>query len=57
MADPLVGTLRNTAGYMGMRWGGSLLGLGNAPGTVRGDTEALASADTFFAKEGASLTL
>lgn len=55
MADPLVGTLRNCASYMGMHWGGALLGLGNAPGTVLGDTDALSTARTFFADDRASL--
>ncbi len=48
LADPLVGTLRNTADYMGMHWGGSLLGYGNAPGQVLTDTDALRNAASFF---------
>jgi multimeric flavodoxin WrbA len=51
VADPLVGTLRNSAAYMGMRFGGVLLGNGSKPGDVRSDTEALAAAKTFFARE------
>ena len=50
LADPLVGTLRNTADYMGMHWGGSLLGYGNAPGQVLTDTDALRNAASFFAQ-------
>ncbi|MFE1878234.1 flavodoxin family protein [Streptomyces diastatochromogenes] len=51
VADPLVGTLNNSAAYMGMRFGGVLLGNGSAPGDVRKDTDALARAKTFFAQE------
>lgn len=48
-ADPLLGTLRNCADYLGMRWGGTLLGNATAPGEVHADVEALASARSFFA--------
>ncbi|MFE9443260.1 flavodoxin family protein [Streptomyces sp. NPDC006602] len=51
VADPLVGTLSNSAAYMGMRFGGVLLGNGSKPGDVLKDTEALARAKTFFAGE------
>ncbi|MDQ0992407.1 multimeric flavodoxin WrbA [Streptomyces sp. V3I7] len=51
VADPLVGTLSNTAAFMKMRFGGVLLGNGSAPGDVLKDTEALARAKTFFARE------
>ncbi|MCL8016495.1 flavodoxin family protein [Streptomyces sp. AS02] len=51
VADPLVGTLTNSAAYMGMRFGGVLLGNGSKPGDVLRDTEALAQAKTFFARE------
>jgi multimeric flavodoxin WrbA len=51
VADPLIGTLNHSAAYMGMRFGGVLLGNGSKPGDVRGDTEALARAKTFFAQE------
>ncbi|MFI9175399.1 flavodoxin family protein [Streptomyces lincolnensis] len=51
VADPLVGTLNNSAAYMGMRFGGVLLGNGSKPGDVLNDTEALARAKTFFARE------
>jgi multimeric flavodoxin WrbA len=50
-ADPLVGTLNNSAAYMGMRFGGVLLGNGSKPGDVLADTEALTRAKTFFAQE------
>ncbi|GGV18235.1 flavodoxin [Streptomyces filipinensis] len=51
VADPYVGTLNNSAAYMGMRFGGVLLGNGSAPGDVLKDTEALARAKSFFAQE------
>ncbi|MEU5892892.1 NAD(P)H-dependent oxidoreductase [Streptomyces sp. NPDC047461] len=51
VADPLIGTLHHSAAYMGMRFGGVLLGNGSKPGDVLGDTEALARAKTFFAQE------
>ncbi|MFD9316762.1 flavodoxin family protein [Streptomyces sp. NPDC060053] len=51
VADPLVGTLNNSAAYMGMSFGGVLLGNGSKPGDVLGDTEALTRAKTFFAGE------
>ena len=51
VADPLVGTLNNSAAYMRMRFGGVLLGNGSKPGDVLRDTEALARAKTFFAQE------
>jgi hypothetical protein len=47
--EPLVGTLRLTADYLGMGWGGVLLGRGNRPGDVMQDAAALAAARTFFA--------
>jgi multimeric flavodoxin WrbA len=51
VADPLVGTLNNSAAYMGMRFGGVLLGNGSKPGDVLKDTEALARAKAFFAQD------
>ena len=51
VADPLVGTLSNSAAYLRMRFGGVLLGNGSKPGDVLGDTEALARAKTFFAQD------
>jgi len=51
VADPLVGTLNNTAAYMRMRFGGVLLGNGSRPGDVLRDTEALDRAGTFFAQD------
>jgi hypothetical protein len=46
--EPLVGTLRLTADYLAMGWGGVLLGRGNRPGDVMADGAALAAARTFF---------
>ncbi|GAA3053793.1 flavodoxin family protein [Streptomyces glomeratus] len=51
VAEPLVGTLNNSAAYMGMRFGGVLLGNGSKPGDVLRDTEALDRARTFFGRE------
>lgn len=51
VADPLVGTLNHSAAYLGMRFGGVLLGNGSKPGDVLTDTAALARAKTFFARE------
>ncbi|MFC8096605.1 flavodoxin family protein [Streptomyces sp. NPDC057301] len=51
VADPLVGTLSNSAAYMRMRFGGVLLGNGSKPGDVLNDAEALSRAKTFFAQE------
>ncbi|MFE9767792.1 flavodoxin family protein [Streptomyces sp. NPDC005808] len=51
VADPLIGTLNHSAAYMGMRFGGVLLGNGSKPGDVLDDTEALARAKTFFAEQ------
>ncbi|MFG1668113.1 flavodoxin family protein [Streptomyces sp. Y7] len=51
VADPLVGTLSNSAAYMKMRFGGVLLGNGSKPGDVLADAEALARAKTFFAQD------
>ncbi|MFE9536167.1 flavodoxin family protein [Streptomyces sp. NPDC006691] len=47
-ADPLVGTLRNSAAYLGLDWGGVLLGSAVQPGEIAQDTEAVARAKTFF---------
>ncbi len=49
LADPLFATLRHSAGYMSMRWGGTLLGFANRPGDIEADAEACAAAELFFA--------
>lgn len=51
VAGPYVGTLNNSAAYMGMRFGGVLLGNGSGPGDVLKDTDALTRAKTFFAQD------
>ncbi|MCX5236610.1 NAD(P)H-dependent oxidoreductase [Streptomyces prunicolor] len=51
VADPLIGTLYNSAAYLKMHFGGVLLGNGSAPGDVLKDTEALTRAKTFFAQD------
>ncbi|MFF9088914.1 flavodoxin family protein [Streptomyces sp. NPDC014991] len=51
VAAPYAGTLTHSAAYLRMRFGGVLLGNGSAPGDVRGDTDALARAKTFFAQD------
>ncbi|MFI7500577.1 flavodoxin family protein [Streptomyces sp. NPDC049687] len=51
VAEPLVGTLNNSAAYLGMRFGGVLLGNGSKPGDVLDDTEALARAKSFLTRE------
>ncbi|MBO1416746.1 flavodoxin family protein [Streptomyces sp. FH025] len=48
-ADPLADTLRLSAEYMGMRWGGLLRGNGSRPGDVLSDERALVEAKSFFA--------
>lgn len=51
VAKPLELTLNHTAAYMGMRFGGVLLGHGTRPEQVREDEQALSRAKTFFATE------
>jgi multimeric flavodoxin WrbA len=51
VALPLELSLHHTAAYMGMRFGGVLLGHGSRPGQVREDEEALLRAKGFFAQE------
>jgi multimeric flavodoxin WrbA len=51
LARPLVLTLRQSAAYMGMRFGGVLLASGDRPGQVLEDERAMARAKTFFAQE------
>ncbi|OIJ66822.1 flavodoxin family protein [Streptomyces mangrovisoli] len=51
VADPLVGTLNNSAAYLKMRFGGVLTGNGSRRGDVLSDAGALARAKTFFARE------
>ncbi len=46
----MIGTLRLTAEYLSMGFGGVLLGYGNKPGEVVSDASALNQAATFFAQ-------
>ncbi|WAL65585.1 NAD(P)H-dependent oxidoreductase [Amycolatopsis cynarae] len=50
-ASPLVDTLRITADYLGMHWGGALLGYANRPGDIWRDGKALSKADSFFTSD------
>jgi multimeric flavodoxin WrbA len=52
VAEPMLGTLRLTARYLDMRWGGALLGYANRPGDIEADAGALTRAGTFFADLG-----
>ena len=47
-AQPLFETLRLTANYMNMRWGGDVLGYGSRPSDVLQDADALARAGSLF---------
>jgi len=48
-AEPLLGSLKWTAKYLAMNWGGALLGYGNKPDDVLADEPALKQAAGFFA--------
>lgn len=47
-AEPLKETLRLSADYLHMHWGGHLLGSGNRPGEVQQDKKSFTAADRFF---------
>ena len=47
-SKPLIETLRLTAEYLGMNWGGALLGYANRPGDVVNDKDSIKRAETFF---------
>lgn len=47
-ANPLEDSLKLTAQYLGMSWGGLLFGTGSRPNDIQSDAEALLSAKTFF---------
>ncbi|MBF5041603.1 NAD(P)H-dependent oxidoreductase [Aggregicoccus sp. 17bor-14] len=51
---PLVQTLRLTADYMKMRFGGAVVGHGSRPGDVLQDAAALAQAEALFVRGPAS---
>jgi multimeric flavodoxin WrbA len=48
-AQPLIDTLRLSAEYMKMSWGGELLGYGNRPQDIANDAPSIARASEFFA--------
>lgn len=49
--QPLVETLRLSADYMGMPFGGVLLGYGNRPGDILNDSNSLERAEKFFTRK------
>jgi putative NADPH-quinone reductase len=49
IAAPLKETLRLSADYMQMQWGGFLFGTGNRPGDIQRDEKAWTAATRFFA--------
>ncbi|UOQ71027.1 flavodoxin family protein [Hymenobacter cellulosilyticus] len=51
-AQPLADTLRLSANYMHMSWGGLLFGNGSRPGDILLDSKALMEAQTFFTANG-----
>jgi multimeric flavodoxin WrbA len=48
--EPLLGTLRLSADYLGMRWGGELLAYGNRPDEALQGEEVRVAAQELFAK-------
>lgn len=48
VTGPLTEAMERSARFMGMVWRGALHGVGDAPGDIRKDTEALARAERFF---------
>ncbi len=51
-ADPLLGTLKLSADYLGMRWGGELLAYANHPDDILASEQALAEARRLFSRSG-----
>lgn len=49
--QPLIETLRLSANYMDMFWGGVLLGYGNRPGDILADPPSLERAEKFFIRD------
>lgn len=47
-ARPMLETLEKCAGYLGLRWGGVLMGGGSRPGDVEKDSVAMEAATHFF---------
>jgi len=54
--EPMLGTLRLIADYMGMRWGGELLAYGNRPGEALTEPDVGIRARELFAGVDAGLT-
>ncbi len=52
VAEPLLKVLELSAGYLGARFAGALLGTGSWPGDVLQDTGAVARARQYFAQPG-----
>lgn len=52
VAEPLFETLRLTAQYMKMNWGGSLLGFANRPGEIEQDIASMEGVKKLFSKPG-----
>ncbi|HEY3929197.1 MAG TPA: NAD(P)H-dependent oxidoreductase [Candidatus Koribacter sp.] len=50
-AELLLNTLRYSAEYMNMEWGGELLGNGSKPGDVLNDRSAVQAAERFFTSQ------
>jgi multimeric flavodoxin WrbA len=50
-AEPLLGCLRLTADYMGMEWGGALIGNANKPADILEDADALRQAKRLFVSD------
>jgi multimeric flavodoxin WrbA len=55
-AELLLATLRRSAEYMKMEWGGELIGTGSKPGDILKDGRAMEAAENFFHAEAASPT-
>jgi multimeric flavodoxin WrbA len=49
--QPLIETLRLSADYMDMQFGGVLLGYGNRPGDILNDPDSLERAEKFFTRK------
>lgn len=49
--QPLIETLRLSANYLDMFWGGVLLGYGNRPGDILNDPDSVDRAEKFFTRE------
>jgi NAD(P)H-dependent FMN reductase len=52
VAAPVEAMLRQTAHWLGLRWGGALHGIGDAAGDVRNDHDATTRAKRFLSPDG-----